>query len=113
MIHSMIRKFGVEAEVYRDVTTGSGAYPSVSTVKQFQTVGVLDTIRGSKSSQYGQVKAQSTDVFFVFPCDIQTDDTLLVNGNRYNVTYVDNPMNANQFYVVELELVPYGVSIES
>jgi len=109
MIGGMIRKFGKDVTVQRKVTNEDGAYSTETWELKFQTVGVLDAIRGTKNAKYDQVNEQSTHFLYVYPCDITIEDRVLINNKVYNVTYPDDPMNAGEFLQVELELQPYGV----
>lgn len=109
MIGGMIRRFGQNITVERKVEVADGAYSTETWEAKFQTVGVLDAIRGTKNARYDRVNEQSTHFLYVYPCDITDADRVKVSNRVYNVMFVNDPMKAGQFLQVELELQPYGV----
>ena len=74
-------------------------------VKFISTVsGCLDNL--SASNQYAQTKMNvlSTHIFICEIFKVHNDDILEINGKRYEITYVDNPLNRNNHLEIELRI---------
>lgn len=97
--------FKEQANILRlEKTTDSWGQPATVTKFVGMTKGCLDNL--SASSEYSQTKmnVKSTHIFICEIFKVHNDDILEINGVKYEITYVDNPLNRNNHLEVELRL---------
>lgn len=72
-------------------------------IESWETVtvltGFLDLISGSSSYETYNAKMKEASHVFIcdyVPVDPDVNQRMMINGQKYDVTYIDNPMNLNR-----------------
>lgn len=86
--------FGSPTEAYTALKTASGRIRMLNASERFVN---------DKETQIGTHKLYTREA------DIKASDRVVYRGNKYHVLYVNNVMNFNELYQVEMELVSDGI----
>ncbi|MFL0361808.1 hypothetical protein ACH0BF_02165 [Pseudobacillus sp. 179-B 2D1 NHS] len=81
----------------------------ITTLQDAGTVeGVLDLLTGSTVFKYARMQEESTHILICDVVDVKENDILInqYSNKKYEVTYVDNPLNMNDHLEIELKFIP-------
>ena len=101
----MTHLFNTKATVLRRIEgVDSWGQPKVEFKFITITKGCLDNL--SANAEYVQTKmnVDSTHIYMCSIFKVHNDDVLEIDGVKYEITYVDNPLNRNNHLEIELRL---------
>lgn len=95
--------------IKRKAVTMSELNREITVLQDAGTVeGVLDLLAGSTVFKYAKMQEESTHILISDVVDIKEGDVLInqYSNKKYEVTYVDNPLNMDDHLEIELKYIP-------
>lgn len=104
MIQSMFDKFGQDVTIKRKTITNGGYTGDTVTWATFASVeGVIRPLTGSETAMLEKLTLKADLVLYIDYITITERDTVYTNGKYYDITYIKNPMMANEFLQVYMK----------
>jgi SPP1 family predicted phage head-tail adaptor len=92
----------VTIQRYTSVSNGFGGTTQMW-ANHLEIDGVIDALSGNEQNIANQINIVASHVLICPVCDITESDRVIYLEKRYDVKFVDNPLNSNHHLEVMLE----------